>query len=426
MTRQAVVVCSADRGDPNRKVGGLSLLERLLRQLAEAGFVQIRVVHPPQVPPPPPSPRVTAEVHFVSSASAGIWPMAADAGTAPSERVVVVAGDLLVDPRLWPWLRDRTDDVLIAREAGGPPECLGCLEASRLPAFASGHGTMPRVASLPEFPTYSKSHRGDVPYHLLPIATDVDAEVGWRILLDYVDKRTKDLPAIYFDPWFENPLVRSFAATPVTPNQITLATTMLGFFVAWLFATGALRIGILLAIVVEVLDGVDGKLARIKHQTSKVGELEHVMDTLYELSWYLGLGWYLSSSGWPWVWPVAVALCCVDVADNLAYGLFSRRGGGNLDEASAFLTRFRLVAGRRNIYAWLCLPAIYGGLPQVGFGLAAAWAAFTAAVHWVLALCLPVGCDAGRADLPVDRLSGADASAARRTLPVRAQSRRPD
>jgi len=189
--------------------------------------------------------------------------------------------------------------------------------------------------------------------------------------------------------------VRVFAATPVTPNQITLATTVLGFIVAWLFATGMLRIGILLAIVVEVLDGGDGKLARIKHQTSKVGELEHVMDTIYELSWYLGLGWHLSSAGWPWAWPVGVAFCCLDVADNLAYGLFSRRGGGNLDEASAFLARFRLVAGRRNIYAWLCLPAIYVGLPQVSFAAAAAWAAITAAVHWVLALRLPVVRHAG-------------------------------
>lgn len=393
MTRQAVVVCPAGRGDPNREVGGISLLERLMRQLCEAGFEEIRVVHPPERLLPPPSPRITAQVRFVSSSADGVWPMAASGVLSTDERVVVVAGDLVVDSRLWPWLRDRSTDVLIAGADRAQPEFLGSVQASRLAAPGGNAVSRLPVVSLAELPTYSRSHRGQVPYHLLPVANDRDVETGWRILLDYVEKRTKDLPATYFDPWFENPLVRFFAATPITPNQITLATTALGFFVAWLFSAGMLRIGILLAIAVEVLDGVDGKLARIKHQTSKVGELEHVMDTIYELSWYLGLGSYLASAGWSWAWPVAILLCLIDVADNLAYLAFSRRGGGNLDEAASFLARFRLVAGRRNIYAWLCLPAIYGGVPQIGFAVAAAWAAITATVHWSLALGLPVAGD---------------------------------
>ena len=105
--------------------------------------------------------------------------------------------------------------------------------------------------------------------------------------------------------------------------------------------------------------------------------------------------------------------------DNLAYWRFSRSCGGNLDEASAFLTRFRLVAGRRNIYAWLFLPAIYMGLPQIGFAAAAAWAAITAAVHWVLALRWPTVRDRARADSLADRAPRPDASAARRTQPAR-------
>lgn len=389
MTRQAVVVCPADRGDPNRLVGGISLLERQLRQLSEAGFESVCVVHAPHRALPAPSPRVTAQVRFVPSEAEGAWPMAAAVADSVDDRAVLVAGDLLVDSRLWKWLAERTDDVLVS-VTGGSPEVLGCLSRAALPACASGGAAGPRVVALAEFPTYSKSHRGDVPYHLLPVRTEADVETGWRVLLDYVEKRTKDLPATYFDPWFENPLVRFFAGTPVTPNQITLATTVLGFFVAWLFSVGVLRLGILLAIVVEVLDGVDGKLARIKHQTSKVGELEHVMDTLYELSWYLGLGSYLASAGSAWAWPVSLLLCGVDVADNLAYLCFSRRGGGNLDEASPMLARFRLVAGRRNIYAWICLPAIFAGAAPAGFAAAFGWAAVTAAVHWSQALGLPV------------------------------------
>jgi phosphatidylglycerophosphate synthase len=172
----------------------------------------------------------------------------------------------------------------------------------------------------------------------------------------------------------------------VTPNQVTVATGVFGFAVAALFGFGWLRLGVLLAIFVEVLDGVDGKLARIKHMTSRAGELEHVLDFFYENSWYVALGLFLSTSGVRWALPAALSMVAFDLVDNLVNMAFSRFRGRNLAEASTFLSRFRLVSGRRNIYTWIFLPGFMAGRPELSFAAAAAWAGVTAAVHTVSAL----------------------------------------
>lgn len=42
------------------------------------------------------------------------------------------------------------------------------------------------------------------------------------------------------------------------------------------------------------MDGVDGKLSRIKLFSSNIGRMEHAFDFLFEHSWYIALAIYLS------------------------------------------------------------------------------------------------------------------------------------
>jgi len=105
-----------------------------------------------------------------------------------------------------------------------------------------------------------------------------------------------DLPALLLHPVFENPLVFWLCNTRITPNQVTLFTALLGALIATLFFHGWLRLGILLTYAVAVLDGVDGKLARTKLQTSRVGEFEHVVDFFVEHAWYLTITIFLVTS----------------------------------------------------------------------------------------------------------------------------------
>ena len=168
---------------------------------------------------------------------------------------------------------------------------------------------------------------GEVPLHLLRVDEPRDEELAWRILLDHIQRRTQELPSQYFDIPLENRLVRLLAPTAISANQVTILTTLLGFVVAFLYLEGWLRTGVLLAILVEVLDGVDGKLARITRTTSKIGEQEHVLDFFYENSWYLALGIFFARQGLPHMHLAAAVMIVFDATDNIAYALLDVKWG---------------------------------------------------------------------------------------------------
>src|SRR5208282_5680519 len=77
---QAVVVCPDTTGNSLREVGGITLLERLLRQLSEMATVEsILVIKPPQPSLPPPSTRVRKELALRDAAGNNAWEMLRDA-----------------------------------------------------------------------------------------------------------------------------------------------------------------------------------------------------------------------------------------------------------------------------------------------------------------------------------------------------------
>jgi len=94
----------------------------------------------------------------------------------------------------------------------------------------------------------------------------------------------------------------------------------LGFVVPALYFTGWLCVGVLLAIFVEMLDGVDDKLSRITRTTSKAGEYEHISDFFYENSWWLALGRFLSTNGSAFAWLAALLMVAFDLTDNTGFG----------------------------------------------------------------------------------------------------------
>jgi phosphatidylglycerophosphate synthase len=190
------------------------------------------------------------------------------------------------------------------------------------------------------------------------------------------------LPALLLHPVCENRLVFWLCNTRITPNQVTLFTALLGGLIAVLFLHGWLRLGILLTYVVAVLDGVDGKLARTRLQTSRLGECEHVLDFFVEHAWYLTITIFLATSTHQsYVWWVGGGLMVSDVIDNLLYYLGHRLFGKHLDELGTFDRRFRLVAGRRNIYTCMFVFGFWAGRPVEIFVAALVWASITIAVH---------------------------------------------
>ena len=202
-----------------------------------------------------------------------------------------------------------------------------------------------------------------------------------RVLLDSIQKGPPDIPAWVHAP-IETFIVSLLCKTPITPNQLTLFCNVVAWTVTILLVTGHLAWGLGLALIVGVLDGLDGKLARLKLETSKAGKLEHLFDALFENSWWLALAWHLSISGkLPDAFSYLALLIGAEVLNALARASIVRYYGKSISELGPFDRIFRLVGGRRNIYVWILALGLICGTPAGAFKLIAWWEAVTAAIQ---------------------------------------------
>ena len=88
-------------------------------------------------------------------------------------------------------------------------------------------------------------------------------------------------------------MVRALVNTRITPVQITLSYTVVGFVAAWQFAVGGYVNGVVAGILLllkSTLDAADGSLARARNRPSRVGRfLDSVCDYVVNAVVFLGL-----------------------------------------------------------------------------------------------------------------------------------------
>jgi phosphatidylglycerophosphate synthase len=207
-----------------------------------------------------------------------------------------------------------------------------------------------------------------------------------RLLRDATQKGVLDFPALVHAP-IEKWLVSHLCRTSITPNQITFGTGVLGLCVTVLYAGGYLWAGVLLALVIGVLDGIDGKLARLKAQTTKLGKREHDLDYFIETSWWAALAYHFHATGQiHYAYIIFAAFFVFDRLERLAKQAIRRRIGRNLDDFAPFDRFVRMVAGRRNIYTWLFTFFVVIGAPATGFIWLCFWGMASAVIHILRAL----------------------------------------
>lgn len=207
-----------------------------------------------------------------------------------------------------------------------------------------------------------------------------------RLLRDATQKGVLDFPALLHAP-VEKWLVSHLCRTSITPNQITLGTGVLGLGVTLLYAAGYLWAGALLALVIGVLDGIDGKLARLKAQTTKLGKKEHDLDYFVETSWWAALAYHFHATGQiRYAYVIFCAFFAFDRLERVAKQTIQRRIGRNLDDFAPFDRLVRIVAGRRNIYTWLFTFFLFIGDPAIGFIWLCFWGMGSAVIHILRAL----------------------------------------
>jgi phosphatidylglycerophosphate synthase len=207
-----------------------------------------------------------------------------------------------------------------------------------------------------------------------------------RFLRDATQSSVLDFPALVHAP-IEKWIVSHLCRTSITPNQITLGTGIIGLSVTLLYAFGHLWVGALLALLVGILDGVDGKLARLKVQTTRIGKGEHLLDYFVEMSWWAALAYHFHATGQVrYAYVIWLIFFACDSLERLAKWSVKRRVGRSIDDVSRFDRLVRYVAGRRNIYTWLFTFCLLTGTPANGFILLCVWGMATAAIHIFRAL----------------------------------------
>jgi phosphatidylglycerophosphate synthase len=390
---------------------GLSIIERSLRTLQACGFSRVMVLGD--------SDDLMSEISRVSSRWTKIaWNFAARttgpvtlaqlAAVWPDDQrdLLVLRGDSVFDPRLLRLLRTQgsltglVDSAVPAKllplASSAPMTNHGrfCGAATLSCDWVTGRAALLQEAlcaglkdgSLVPFDVARQSwvspelHR-DLRAYWFPFPSPEYTKLAEDVILDAAQKGTLDIPALVHAP-IETFIVGKLCKTAITPNQLTIFCNVVAWGGTILFATGNLGWGIAIALTVGVLDGLDGKLARVKLETSKAGKLEHLFDFLFENSWWTALAFHLSVSG---KLPNAVyflgLLIGAEALNALARGSIVRYYGKSITQLGRFDRIFRLVSGRRNIYVWILALGFIHGTPAGAFKLIAWWEALTAAVH---------------------------------------------
>jgi phosphatidylglycerophosphate synthase len=115
-------------------------------------------------------------------------------------------------------------------------------------------------------------------------------------LYDQINQIRRDLsePVVrYIQEPAARPLVHTFKETPVTPNQVTALSALLGIAAAYFFSLGDGRSMIQGGIIFEIsriLDSVDGELARAKGMASDWGRIvDGIGDYVSSIAILIGL-----------------------------------------------------------------------------------------------------------------------------------------
>lgn len=228
-------------------------------------------------------------------------------------------------------------------------------------------------------PSYSPELRRRLRPFWFPAPRPTWVKLAERILLNSVQKGTQDFPARIHAP-LETFLLSKLCKTAITPGQLTVSWIILAFGTAILFATGHLIGGILLALIIGILDGLDGKQARIKVETSGAGKIEHWFDSFFEVVWPTALAYHFYVSGQlPNAFFYLALLIAAEALDGIGkLGVYGPAEKLLVDPG--VLDRIvRLVGGRRNIYVWVLVACVVLGMPEKALIVMAFWEVATAA-----------------------------------------------
>ena len=419
---------------PGLTVFGMSPVERHVRAALKSGVPAAHVVIDTGTSEPaPPLPADLAALGLrIERGTGDAGDRLARFGAGLADTIFAVAGDSVVDPRLFTHLARRQETLVVSgdttvpralaqawsaafgdwSEIGNAADCAVLLApGAPVPSAADVHalgacllasGAAQRLA-VEGFDAHVALQRRDVPFWVRRI-TGVDSRAAVeRFLFDASYKGSTDVFTRYVYPYLVWPLTRLATRWRVHPNTITWIGIVATFAAVPCFALGWWAWGFVLAYVMSVLDSVDGKVARLTFTSSALGNvLDHGLDIVHPPFWYAAwaIGLIRPPSLAVWqdagiisdpLFTAAVLLLALYVADRLVLAVYKwRYKGRGLHAHAPIDAAVRAVIARRNIFLPLFLAGVILGLGRETFWLIVAWQAATVAWHagrpvWILA-----------------------------------------
>ncbi len=246
-----------------------------------------------------------------------------------------------------------------------------------------GTGLEAADLDVESMPLYYRAIRRELRPFWLPIDDEGDLPFARKTLARAAGKGHMEWYVVLINRPVETFLSYYVGEWRVTPNQITAISNVTAYAATALLAIGWLWSALAFVVVTGILDGLDGRQARIQIKTSKVGEWEHVFDAISEVSWILALGWHMSSGlGESLYVGATAAWLAFYAADNYSYTFFRLRRGMMIDEVGPIDHAIRFVGSRRNTsFAYFAI-ALAIGYPREGYLVMIAFAGLTALAHW--------------------------------------------
>lgn len=365
---------------------GISMLERMLRVLQRVGFSSVIVLNPTD--------EAISELEKPSWARHKLSIKCASELPEQAGPFLFVRGDVYCDQRILEALLN-CGSPSVAIDTNPPKERAFLLtNAARFRNELACGAWLGQTAVLhdsddvmmldiAELPSYIGSIRRTIHPLWFPVPIAENTRLAENLILDAATKGTPDIPSIIQAP-IETWITRQICTTGITPNQVTLFTAFLGILIAMEFYHGHWWSGLLMAVAFGVLDGVDGKLARVKAETTEVGKWEHYIDHALEYSWWLALarslhhGLQLSHA-----WLFGFLVIAGDLLGKIVTRPVKAHTGKPSHDFSLFEQRLRLIGGRRDIYIGMLLIGLVLRVPGLAFAAVGCWSMITASIQTV-------------------------------------------
>lgn len=160
-------------------------------------------------------------------------------------------------------------------------------------------------------------------------------------------------------------------------DHVSILVYILAFTVVYLMIKGLLGPALVLAFIVGILDGVDGKIARLRGRKTIIGKMEHSIDMLYEQSWYAAYIWFIWSKTHVDIFLILGLIWLImDSLVRHIYNTFWIATGKSLKYFGGIAEKVTYIDGRRSIYIVHMILWYIFGYPE--------YAIFTILIHCIM------------------------------------------